>query len=628
MKKHGKEKVSDLKSPVGNSYILNLITPSGIDFSDNHASIGEGYGRIYTITRYPANPEIGWLAPLCSLEGTSTVIEYRYSSPDAMIDAFDKRIGELRNQRDMAKKQSERDVFEQAVADLEKMIKRISVNKEPVGYFNIMLHMQASRHSDLEDRIKKVNGLVSVQECNARLLRFKQIEALKSVSPYYTPTRLVSNMGARNMPMSTFAGGFPMAAAGVNDAEGYMLGKVRNKVAILNMWLRNKDRTNSNWYISGVPGVGKSSFVKLLLLLEYAVNNTRLFIWDAEREYLDMAKHPWINGEIIDCASGTSGRINPLHVRRVPRITQEDLNEEEQIEDFLMYEEGQGVSDVALHIQSLRMFFDIYFGKDIMDKPGMRACLERIIIETYKKFHIGLETDVTGLKAEDYPIMEDLYKTAGELAKDKKLSERRRNIYEELEDLLYSPAVGADQYLWNGPTTLDPKKQMVILNTSNLLELNDNVKNAQFFNLQQWCWNEMSRDRKEKCLTVVDEGYLFVDPDNPVLMKFFRNVSKRDRKYEAGLAFITHAANDILDPAVKRFGQAIIDNSCYKMIMGCDSKNLEETKELLNLSYKEELLLAGKTRGMGILFAGNSRMELKVEIRDKFLEIFGAGGGR
>ena len=64
------------------------------------------------------------------------------------------------------------------------------------------------------------------------------------------------------------------------------------------------------------------------------------------------------------------------------------------------------------------------------------------------------------------------------------------------------------------------------------------------------------------------------------------------------------------------------------MIMGCDSKNLEETKEVLKLSDKEELLLTSKTRGKGILFAGNTRLELNVDIPDKFLEMFGAGGGR
>ena len=85
---------------------------------------------------------------------------------------------------------------------------------------------------------------------------------------------------------------------------------------------------------------------------------------------------------------------------------------------------------------------------------------------------------------------------------------------------------------------------------------------------------------------------------------------------------------DVLDPEVKRLGQAIIDNSCYKFFMGCDGKNLEELKALFKLTEREETLLASKTRGQGLLMAGSTRLMLKVDIWDKFLEKFGKAGGR
>ena len=56
--------------------------------------------------------------------------------------------------------------------------------------------------------------------------------------------------------------------------------------------------------------------------------------------------------------------------------------------------------------------------------------------------------------------------------------------------------------------------------------------------------------------------------------------------------FITHSVVDILDPAVKRYGQAIIDNACYKLIMGTDGKNLKETQDLFKLSDREVTVLA------------------------------------
>ena len=160
--------------------------------------------------------------------------------------------------------------------------------------------------------------------------------------------------------------------------------------------------------------------------------------------------------------------------------------------------------------------------------------------------------------------------------------------YRRLAVLLESAASGADSGLWNGYSTLESKSSFVVLDVSTLLELDDNVKRAQFYNITMWAWGEMSRDREEKVDFVIDEGYLFVDPEYPDLMKNIRNISKRNRKYEAALMFITHSIVDILDESVRRYGQALSDNATYKFIMGTDGKNLKEKKELYKLSDKEK----------------------------------------
>ena len=229
---------------------------------------------------------------------------------------------------------------------------------------------------------------------------------------------------------------------------------------------------------------------------------------------------------------------------------------------------------------------------------------------------------------EQWPIMEELYAKVQEKASEEGISEYKRSSYEKLSNLLFSAACGADKIMWNGPTTLDAKTDFVDLVISSLLDASEEVKRAQFYNILSWAWTELSKDRKQRILFGVDEGYLVVDPDYPDIMKYLRNMSKRLRKYEGGILFITHSVVDVLDPAVKRFGQAIIDNACYKFIMGCDGKNLEEAANLFNLSENEVNLLSQKKRGEGILFAGNTRLQLKVDVPDKFLEMMGTAGGR
>lgn len=612
-----------------NEHILNIITPSGIDYDSTHANIGENVGKIYCISRYPAeNIKYGWLAALCQLEGTITSIEFRRTDADNLIDVYNKKIAQLKGDRTTAKVESDKQLIDKAIKDLEGLIQKIAVQKEPVGYVNIMLYIRHTDSRMLEDRIKRVSGAVAVAQCKLLNLKYKQLQAMKCMAPYGIPSQQVARMGERNMPISTFLGGFPMANAGINDPGGYWLGRTSrtNRVVILNQWIRSNDRVNSNWFISGLPGSGKSTAIKKIQTCEYSFG-TKIITLDPEEEYVDLAAHPDINGDVIDCAGGSTGRINPLQVRYSPRITEDDLNDGENLNDYMVYGGEMGISDLALHIQNLRVFFKLYFGAESFD-AGIKTALEECIIEVYRDFHITWDTEIAFLQPEDYPVIRDLYDKVEEKSKKPDLSQYKQSVYDRLKDLLYSIAYGADQFIWNGPTTINPQSDFIVLNCSKLLELDENVKRAQFFNLTSWAWHEMSKDRSQKVIFGIDEGYLFVDPDYPDLMKFVRNVSKRDRKYEAGLMFITHSAVDVLDPAVKRFGQAIIDNSCYRFIMGTDGKNLQETVDLFNLTEGEQTILASKSRGVGILFAGSVRLDMRLEVSNEMLEMFGKRGGR
>ena len=282
---------------------------------------------------------------------------------------------------------------------------------------------------------------------------------------------------------------------------------------------------------------------------------------------------------------------------------------------------------MALYIQQLKTFSKLYFGKEEFT-AGISATLEQNLIELYNEKNIHWDTDITTLKNTDYPIVSELYEKIKKKSEDPELSAYKRDNYEKLVDLLFSAGQGADSFLWNGPTTLESDADFVDLVISSLLEADDRVKRAQFYNIITWAWNELSKDRQQKVLFGVDEGYLVVDPDYPDLMKYIRNMSKRLRKYEGGLMFITHSVVDVLDPAVKRFGQAIIDSACYKFIMGTDGKNLKETQDLFTLSEKEVRILERKRRGQGILFAGSVRLTLDVDVCDKKLAMFGKAGGR
>lgn len=288
---------------------------------------------------------------------------------------------------------------------------------------------------------------------------------------------------------------------------------------------------------------------------------------------------------------------------------------------LLNTDEGNGMSDMALHMKTLEIEFSLYL-PSLTDMQ--KAILKQTIIELYNQFGIFWETDIRQLKATDFPILSDLHA----LLEKKAEANKENPVYRDLAMLLYDAAAGSDSFLWNGHTTLEANSRFICLDTHDLQNASDNVKRTQYLNLLSWCWEEMSRDRNERCLLVCDEAYLMIDPQVPQSLVFLRNVEKRARKYEAGLAIISHSVVDFLAPEVKMYGQALLDIPCYKILMGCDGKNLQETKDLYNLTDAEQELLESKRRGHALFIIGSKRLHVNFEIPAYKFSYMGKAGGR
>ena len=426
------------------------------------------------------------------------------------------------------------------------------------------------------------------------------------------------------MPLRTFVGGFPFSFSGLNDNAGcYVAKDATGGLVVLDFWLRENDRTNSNFVIMGVPGSGKSAAVKHITLSEFMLGTKLIFI-DPESEYKDFCKN--LNGNWLDAGGSPKARVNPLQIMPIPRNDVPDETEPGITDYYDKEDDGNGLGDLALYIKHLEVFFSIYL-PSLTDKH--KAVLKMTLIELYKDFRIDWNTDASKLRPEDFPIMSDLYNKLKEKQKlYKEQKDTKADIYEDLVLYLEDAANGADAALWNGPTTLETNSNITVLDTYSLQSTSDNVKRAQYFLLQTWSWNIMSKDRTEKVMLVCDEAYLMIDPDVPQSLVFLRNVAKRDRKYEAGLIIISHSVVDFLDPKVKMYGQALLDTPCYKILFGTDGKNLEETSKLYNLTEAERELLESKRRGHALFMIGSKRLHVNFEIPDYKWAYFGKAGGR
>ena len=213
------------------------------------------------------------------------------------------------------------------------------------------------------------------------------------------------------------------------------------------------------------------------------------------------------------------------------------------------------------------------------------------------------------------------------------------NIYEDedeylkkdlcaIRDVLDNMVTGSCQFLWNGHSTIDMDSDVVILDTHDLQDTPDNIKAAQYYNILTWAWVEASKDRSQKVMIVADEAYLMIDRRIPQALIFLRNGFKRGRKYEISFALVSHSVVDFLHESIRLYGEAILDNSSIKILMGCDGQNLKETVALYKLTEAEEDTLSLKQRGLAIMIIGSIHLKVKFEVADYRWAYFGSAGGR
>lgn len=593
--------------------LLDIISPTAIEFQNKTIVQGEMFQRVITIVDYPERVNQAWLSRIATLPGVVVSVHSEPSDPSVLVNQIKISMGELEAKLQQGLNQVVKQRAENQLKGAKHLLQKIDAEQQSVFYVTVVILVSDSDLDRLQQKAKRVESILAASGLRGRTPMFRQEEGFKSVGPYGILAPPIRDIGARNMPVESLAAMYPFVYSGINDGGGHLLGSDKSGgIVLVDFWTREGSRTNSNMTVLGRPGVGKSTIIKKILLKEYA-SGTKIIIIDPEREYKDLCHN--LNGDWIDCGGGSKGRINPLQIRVVP------LDDDEE-EDKLYSEEDRSRGALGLHFQTLRTFFKLYLRQITKIQQSL---LEIALEEVYKAKGIVWSTDPATIANDEWPTIVDLQAYCDEKSKTDEMDKKE---WRELALLLRPAAIGADQALWAGPTTITGDSDFVCLDIHQLLDADDEIQKAQFFNVLSWAWNKISEDRSQKVILATDETYLLVDPDAPQPLKFLRNTSKRIRKYEGGLMVITHNMVDFMDPAVKRYGQALLDNPVYKIIMGQGENDIDALTKLMHLSEKEvETLLTGN-RGEALFVAGNKRIHATFEVAPFELEMFGKAGGR
>ena len=601
------------------------VCPSMIEFNKTDFQLENAVCTVYSIFSYPSSGDLKWLKrAVTSIDNTMVVIYNEAGDKKELLDSVDYSVREKRVHISETIDTKEREALG-AQAEIDRMMdfsQRIMSDNVNIVKITVYIVVFASTQDELIQKCREVEGRLSGYGFVLRRIPYKMEEGFDACTPICD--NRYSAFTSLTMPADVFYAGLGIIPSfGINDPTGVYLGfdETGNPVFIDN-WSKSNSKTNYNYTILGKPGSGKSATVKTMMVHELS-QGTKMYVLDPEEEYLVLAEH--FKGNIIDASGGVDAKgdrsiINPLQLTDYPEEL-DDLSADEIREMMKNSKEFKG--SVSSKISWLKGWFRTYIPELNMSQL---ALLEDSLYETYQRKGLDESSDPRTMRNDEHPTMSDL----GEVLKERKdkAQDGQKGIYDQLLILLNSALVGTDRYLFNGYTNVNLNNRFNVINVHKLLNMPDNVKNAQFSNITQYIWLALTKNRAERSLLAVDEAHLFINKGSQATFEFLGQLCKRARKYLSGLWIMTQNISDFLHPEVARYGEAILNNAATKLIMKSDATDLQKICSLFQLNDGEQTLIKNSGVGQGLLIAGDMRVYANIEIEPEVLQLCQAGGGK
>lgn len=606
---------------------VKWATPDTVEFKMGRTIIDNKPYKNFVITDYPITVGNGWGYSLFSIDNSKVVVNIKPIPRLKAEKQIDRALVEMETQASYSLKSSKQIEYQTHISTLRELLGDIKNANEELYDVNIHIVCEEATKKEVRALLKQ-NGFKYSEMFGRQVDEFvsNNISKIDKVKDSF-----------RGIQTSSVAGMFPFISNSLQDEGGFYLGYNPLPVFV-DFYKRDSVRVNSNIVVVGKSGSGKS-FATKTLLANLAADNARIFILDPEDEYAPLVKN--LKGKLIDVGSSRNGILNPFHINASLQdddeeygVKIEDMTEEEY-EEYEKKKKDKGEGDAyALHLQFLEQFFRI-----IMEgmPPDAFELLNSVVADVYNLKGINMQTNVTKLKPEDFPIFDDLYKLILDRIQTEKDDYVRRNL-QIIENYVKKFATGGrNSKLWNGPTSIETAENFVTFSFLSLISNRNTITtNAQMLLVFKYLENEIIRNKdfntlnksNRKIVIAVDEAHTFINPKYPMALDFMAQMAKRIRKYGGMQIIITQNIKDFVgSPEIARQSSAIINASQYSMIFSLAPSDISDLVALYKnageINEDEQDSIVTANIGECFLISGPlARTTLKISPLSVVQEIF------
>lgn len=581
--------------------LFDLVVPIKLTETPSLLKVDDKKIQLVAIKNYPPFIEKDFLNTIVNLPNVNVSFTIKDTvAKDQIIKTINSNYKSLLADYNSTKNVAEVNELKTTLENYRLLIEQLSNNDEKIKEVTIIFAISGTK-KERDDIIKLIRENANPTGIKVDIPKLRQMELWQS----YDITSLTVADYSMYLPTHTLASGFAFTKSYHNDSSGFLIGEeARYGLPIFwDIFYNDKQkRTSYNLSVVGSTGAGKSFFLKKLIVNELA-RGTKVFIWDVENEFKKLTKR-YVNSSYVNLANKVL--INPLQVRFLP----EDDEEEDS-------------SILNRHLGFLEAFYSSIF-EEITEKE--KVVLLDITEKLYNSKGITSKStisDYSKYTATDYPILSDLYVFLNEYKKTVN-SQEELNILTSLEILLKRFIVGQDT-IFNGHTSISLDSQLMCFNLKGLaFSDNKRLANAQILNLLTFLNNEVIgkndvnvTTNRNPVMIVADEFHNFINDDNPAIIKYFDQMTRRLRKYNSSLVLASQSPQDLVSSDLKTKNATSIFNNCqYNMIGMLKSNDLEAVEKIYKndpLTETQKTFL--KTAEMGqFLLNINYKNRLRIKV--------------
>lgn len=559
--KRQSELLSSILEEDVNLSVQDIIAPIDLEVDWNTLQMGEYYFSTLFVSGYPRFVGPNWLSPIINFEHSLRISSFYYPvDSKTILDKLKKKIGEM--EATLYTQMEERKVVDPslkvALSDAQQLQDSIAEGTEKFFHFTMYITLYAKTKDELEKISRNVISTLAAINVTAKSATLQQEQGFISTQPLGIDNLYIT----RNMDTTSLATTFPFVTSELTMDHGIMYGiNMHNRSLVI---FDRFELENANTVVFAKSGAGKSYFVKLEAVRSLMLG-TEIIIIDPEREYENLASA--VNGSYISFSQDKGHKMNPFELSGVTE---------------------EGDDELRMKLLALQGFFRVLYG-DLTNVEG--SILDRALILTYREKGITFDP---ATQTKRPPMLEDLYKVLKGMAEPEAHSLARR-----MEKYI----IGSGAGVFNEETNFEINNPMTVFS---IRDLQDELKPLAMYQMLDFIWTKIRKDRKRRILVVDEAWYMMTSPDSA---NFMYSIAKRARKYYLGLSTITQDVNDFLN---NDMGRAIITNSSIQMLMMQSPTAVEKLQGVFNLSDGEKNFLLNCEKGQGLFFAGSNHVGINV----------------